>query len=239
MVNTFVLTTTSFDPDFSKNAVMLDKRRLGKQRVEALQILNILNDIEYISKTLCGIEPPSQVTLDENKLSARARAEKFKERCDWVKTIRTRYHASQVRYFCTDKVYTTEKGARKVSTGFWSHPVVRMWVGYTKALEAYINACIYEWTRRGYKNTMDVYPSSEYCQPWWRESQLSPVLISHICSLKRKEPMSYENLTLPSILDEWNEYGYSWVPNLSVDILEKLFQNLYLHPSLTTVAVTK
>lgn len=38
-----------------------------------------------------------------------------------------------------------------------NHPAVSMWRGYENALSAYYNACVQEWCRRGYKNTMPLH----------------------------------------------------------------------------------
>jgi hypothetical protein len=85
---------------------VLDYRRLGKQRVECLQIINIL----------------------ENKSKGR---------------------------------------------GFYSHPAVKMWMGYTDALKEYTNICIDEWISRGYKNNMVKYELSEnYEYPWWLGNEI-------------------------------------------------------------------
>lgn len=35
-----------------------------------------------------------------------------------------------------------------------NHPAVKMWKGYENALTHYMNLCIDEWIRRGFKNTM-------------------------------------------------------------------------------------
>lgn len=75
-------------PSFVMSAQVLDNKRLGKQRVEAFQIL----------KAITG-----------------------------------------------------------QSTGWINHPATQMWVGYENALKLYINYCIREWTKRGFKNTMDTY----------------------------------------------------------------------------------
>lgn len=41
------------------------------------------------------------------------------------------------------------------STSKWkNHPAVRMWKGYEKALQRYLNLMIDQWVYRGYKNTM-------------------------------------------------------------------------------------
>jgi len=83
-------------PSFDKSAKVLDYRRLGKQRLEAYQIL----------RTITG-----------------------------------------------------------QSDGWKNHPIVKMWAGYPSALKAYLNACIKEWKKRGYKNTMKTYRVSKHKLP--------------------------------------------------------------------------
>ena len=72
-------------PSFYDSVRCLDNKRLGKQRVEALQILKALYIPDY---------------------------------------------------------------------GWRHHPCVKMWNGYTQALEMYMDICIEEWIERGFKNTM-------------------------------------------------------------------------------------
>lgn len=72
-------------PGFYDSVRCLDNKRLGKQRVEALQILKALYIPDY---------------------------------------------------------------------GWRHHPCVKMWNGYTQALEMYMDICIEEWIKRGFKNTM-------------------------------------------------------------------------------------
>ena len=88
-------------PNFRKSAEVLDYRRLGKQRVEAMQILNILE-------------------------------------------------------------------GRTKSKSWKNHPATKMWMHYTDALKEYANACIEEWIKRGYKNTMKLYEVPAIINyPWW------------------------------------------------------------------------
>ena len=70
---------------FYKSVQCLDNKRLGKQRVEALQILKALYIPDY---------------------------------------------------------------------GWRHHPCVKMWDTYAQALEMYMDVCIEEWIKRGFKNTM-------------------------------------------------------------------------------------
>jgi hypothetical protein len=80
------------------SAACLDRQRLGKQRVEAFQILRVL---------------------------------------------------------------------RGDTKGWRNHPAVRMWIGCEDALTVYMNACISEWVRRGFKNTMALQPYFPVVLPPW------------------------------------------------------------------------
>lgn len=107
--------------DFSESVKCLDYRRLGKQRVEAMQILNALKDPNY---------------------------------------------------------------------GWQNHPAVKMWRGYEGALKAYMNICIKEWLRRGYKNNMELarVPKSVKYPPWFGNEKFHA---SHRSNLLRKDPEWY------------------------------------------------
>jgi hypothetical protein len=108
-------------PDFNASAACLDNKRLGKQRVECLQILNALN---------------------------------------------------------------------KKSKGWTNHPATVMWTGHTIALQNYMAACITEWIRRGFNNTMPVpipYPLTSL-PAWFGDDRLHS---SHRSNLLRKDPNHY------------------------------------------------
>jgi len=110
-------------PDFDQSARSLDNRRLGKQRVEALTILNILE-------------------------------------------------------------------GRTSGKGWRNHPAVLMWRGCEEALKLYLNACLAEWKRRGFKNNIkSKRVKKEIVWPWWlgREEFHS----SHRANLLRKYPEFY------------------------------------------------
>lgn len=72
-----------------------------------------------------------------------------------------------------------------------NHPLVLMWEGYELALSKYMNCCIDEWKRRGYRNTMVkvalngleiTYP------PWFGDNKFH---MSHRSNLLRKDPEWY------------------------------------------------
>jgi hypothetical protein len=117
-------------PDFHASASTLDRLRLGKQRVEAMQIL----------RTITG-----------------------------------------------------------QSTGWRSHPAVRMWQGYPQALASYGLAVCEVWRERGYFDT-----AADFFDDWlmanglpWSDSLLPPWLslpafhASHRSNLLRKSPEHY------------------------------------------------
>lgn len=108
-------------PDFARSAACLDPRRLGKQRVEAFQILRTL---------------------------------------------------------------------RGETRGWANHPAVRMWRGHEAALGAYMDACIDEWTRRGYRNGMTRAAPEAWTPPAWLGDEAFHA--SHRANLLRKAPEWYE-----------------------------------------------
>ena len=52
--------------------------------------------------------------------------------------------------------------------GWIHHPITKMWEGHEDALGVYMNACIDEWERRGFRNNMLRYnPLPNYSIPTW------------------------------------------------------------------------
>lgn len=121
-------------PDFAQSAAVLDYRRLGKQRVEAWQILRSITQGDY--------------------------------------------------------------------PNWRHHPAVKMWQGYPDALTAYMNACIYEWIRRGYRNTMQIHhvlPSYQV-PPWLGDPAFHS---AHRAALLFKDP------------DYYSQFSWSETPQLA------------------------
>lgn len=126
-------------PSFEESAKCLDYRRLGKQRVEAQQLINAIQD-------------PTK---------------------GWAK-----------------------------------HPAAKMWEGYIEALYCYRNACILEWIRRGYKNSMEygVVTHPKKSPPWLGDKAFHD---SHKSNLLRKDPKYYGKF-------DWNvpdDLPYIWPTN--------------------------
>ena len=92
--------------------------------------------------------------------------------------------------------------------GGWSnHPATAMWEGYETALMAYTDACIREWIRRGYENTMPLMLNP--VAPYFLDIQMPPWLgcsrfhASHRAALLHKDP-------------EWySQFGWTEEPELN------------------------
>ena len=134
---------------FAMSAACLDAKRLGKQRVEAWQILQALRDPSY---------------------------------------------------------------------GWQSHPAVKMWRGYERALASYGLAICDEWLSRGYKDTMrakflDCLPPSAPtpAMPSWLGSPTFHA--SHRAALLYKDPKYYSRFgwtELPAVPDAKGSLPYVW-----------------------------
>jgi len=109
-------------PDFEESIRCLDYRRLGKQRVEAKQILNILLE-------------------------------------------------------------------RTIIKGWRNHPAVLMWKHYEESLKLYMNTCIKEWIKQGYRNTMELEEVSYIEYPYWLGNE--EFHASHRSNLLRKDNKYY------------------------------------------------
>lgn len=194
MVNTFLVTA-----DFSESARYLDRQRLGKQRVEAYQILNVCSDLRWLGNHY-GIPFPT------NNIRS------------WIQEIARRYKKSDQRLYQTSSnvmVMTKEESIsflkktkgkwasnlkwpikignhqihpddRLITLGWCYHPIVQMWIGFEDSLKLYINAHIDEFVRRGYNNNMKKYlvdPSVQ--RPKWT---FDPIMYdNHRGALLQKE----------------------------------------------------
>lgn len=158
MVNTFLVCS-----DFRENARQLNSSRLGKQRVEAFQILTLIENLRLLSELF---QDPPLSPLFTTDLSI-----EFKR---WIARIVSTYKSLNFQMVLRRGIFykylpeQVEPGDRLIKMGFANHPCVRSWYGYETALKSYINACIEEWISRGYKNTMTIYDiPSDYPRPSW------------------------------------------------------------------------
>lgn len=191
MVNTFLVYS-----DYEKSASCLDRARLGKQRVEAYQILCLCQDLTFLGQKQGDPLPET-----------RGRA-----RYDWVRRVAKRYKNSEIRYLVrnvdpeginrtlypiptsianqipvgskrgkkdivleleNDGKFVIFPNDRVMKLGFCYHPAVLQWLGFEDSLKLYINAHIREFLARGYTNNMVLYTTfpSEVKHPDWVYSE--------------------------------------------------------------------
>lgn len=90
-----------------------------------------------------------------------------------------------------------------LKSGWSNHPAVKMWRGHEDFLKLYMNACIAEWIRRGFKNTMKQMDVSTPIEPkWWG----SKIHTTHRAALLSKNIEWYSQFG-------WEEYpviDYFW-----------------------------
>lgn len=199
MVNTFLVCT-----DYKESASYLDRQRLGKQRVEAYQILCLIEDLMYLSKRY-------KRPLPENP-------SKWKE---WVRSIVKIYKKKDYKFtvengqYCKNDSSITKfdlyEGERLVSLGFVYHPAVLMWIKWPDALKLYINAHIEVWIERGYKNNMRIYDmeDNEVEHPPWiynddfHQNHRGALIKKEI---DRNEPKHYRKISIFKKAPKWKEY---------------------------------
>jgi len=249
MVNTFLV-----DKDFRVSASKLDRQRLGKQRVEAQQILSILEKLTFLADFF-SIEKINRIASKE-------------DRTKWVKHVVSTYKNSGIKaillrgnliilylnnlprkiksknrlFFDNDgmayevngnKIISSDKwenyilpGETLITTGFMNHPAVIMWLGYEEALKDYINAHIEVWISRGYNNTMATYSvSSKYDRPPWTYSD--SVIADFRASLLHREIERRE----PAWYMRQDDFISSWTKFISEFklIVDRLPINWYLY----------
>lgn len=159
MVNTFLPYKS-----FKKTAESLDRARLGKQRVEAYQILNLCVYLRALGDAY-NLEFPN--TLRSKKEYIKEVHNQFKRENQWVimsddGTLRFYEKDDEILCNCEKKdqvkdVLCLTSLEKVVTLGFCKHPMVLAWIGFEDALKEYIDACISAWTSRGYKNNMMTY----------------------------------------------------------------------------------
>jgi hypothetical protein len=199
MVNTFFVV----EDDPKASAACLDRQRLGKQRVEAYQILNNLDDLRFLADYL-GLEP-FPVGVDYPK----------DVREQWVQSVMAVVKRDlKAKYIHVDTSSSSTKNKDKrvannltlynvkpnissgyiIGMGFKTHPCVTMWLGFETGLCYYINAHIDEWLSRGYKNNMATYPEAEAIFPsWCRDSEVIDSFRANLMAkeIERFEPLHY------------------------------------------------
>jgi len=217
MVNTFII-----DSDIETSFKKLNWQRLGKQRVEAFQILNVLIDAIFISRNLGWELQPQGITIEDDI-----------KREKWFNETFTKYKNYVKVHGCL-----TRSDNRIIKAGWSSHPAVLMWIGYEEALMDYINLCIEEWIRRGYVNNMNKYNISyPVLYPWWASN--ITFINSCITALLRKEKIRNEkkwywdmNEFATIYQTHWYNTGYFWTSKLSIGYRSDVFHNKFINENI-------
>lgn len=136
--------------DFEDSVASLDRQRLGKQRVETLQIMQTLLGVKVGNTTrqeptgnfryVCFDDDGS--VIDDISASEIERLISLGYDYDEVPITRT-VHNPQGHW----SIHVNSSG------GWANHPAVRMWRGFEWLLMQYQIETCKEWTRRGYKDT--------------------------------------------------------------------------------------
>ena len=177
---------------------------MGKQRVEAYQILCLVEDLTYLSNRYKKLIPENPQGWKE-----------------WVRKIARIYKGKDYKFIVEDGKYikvekeTSRKecgeGQRLVSLGFVYHPAVLMWILWPEALKLYINSHIEVWVENGYKNNMKTYEieaDKVEHPPWTYDDDF---LKNHRGALLQKEldrdePSHYQEINIFTEAPEWKDY---------------------------------
>lgn len=118
---------------FIETAKILDPKRLGKQRVEASQLINIIEN---------------KIKLDddyEDRIQAKKIVSEFEDKPDkWPYKI---------------EFEKFKKRLKRV--GFRNHPAVKQWTPYVESLKLYFNVMVKQWVLKGYNNNYSPYKINE------------------------------------------------------------------------------
>ena len=231
MVTTFV--TALVSPTrcgravFEQSARDLDYKRIGKQRVEAMQILHILVGIRICAMFYQRVFDPTHETVESY---TRSIVQLFKQR-PFLLIIDNDCQ----NYTIYDAVPDGDKfpaplGHWIFRPGYANHPAVRMWFGYEDALKEYTNVMIENFISRGYKNNMHRYtlPCQIDYPPWLSD----PLTVgTHRAALLKKDPVFYGPIfgSLDQIVQEYN-LAHLAPPTLYQEILNPEAKTSYWWP---------
>jgi hypothetical protein len=160
MVNSFILCS-----DFALSATMIDRQRLGKQRLEGKQLIEAVYKVHFASSFIqsLGYKLPRDTELLH---LVRYIIDTYKS-LNCVHYFHYVYENDHIK----DIAFTEQPvspDCKQVKFAWCNHPCTRMWYYHIDALKAYVNSIIQEWIRRGYNNTMKMYYTNQtYERPWW------------------------------------------------------------------------
>ncbi len=184
--------------DFERSAAVLDRQRLGKQRVETLQIFQALTGRRVVNTfKMVDTGKTRRVYIGEDELSY---GDDLDESMFELRPVMKKIDLPQ-----------SEWRIEHTSVGWSNHPATRMWASEGTALLDYQAAICNEWTGRGYIDTclektefvfLDAvnYMSMGFNGPIWLGRE--DFHASHRANLLRKDPEHY------------GQFGWTEDPNL-------------------------
>jgi hypothetical protein len=193
-----MVTTFLVEYNFLASARKLDRQRLGKQRVEAFQLLNNCLDLYYIAQFLNVGSASSKYKWIRAVASAyKQQNYVFLYRQGTYYQIPKECHLPKTLPSTVDGI-TYQPGDRVIRLGFVYHPATEAWLGYENALKEYINAHIQAFVERGYQNNMATYQiEGEIIYPPWSRQESTLEFFRYSLAQKeqtRNEPAWYRNM---------------------------------------------
>lgn len=177
-------------PNFKASARVLDTKRLGKQRVENLQIMSALLGLKLENTHRLKVTGSKIFYYDSEGFEV--------EELD----LEPDKHYTRVMEPTHRRVDTSVEEwviVEAKNPGWVNHPVTRMWRGYEWALLQYQQDIVKEWEARGHRDTCFLKTfmlyfhdisreSSEEMPPWFGDRRFHK---SHKSNLKRKNSEYY------------------------------------------------
>lgn len=185
---------------FASSVSVLDTLRLGKQRVEAMQLVII-----YEQQKLRHFNPGIFCKVRDIYNNQR---ELFKELMYVYLQDMNEIALFNFLDKFTDVVNETYL---ELNIPWENHSASVMWRGYSDALKLYYNTTINEWIKRGYINNMPIIKTNTPNFPYWINNE--EFHASHRSNLLRKDPEHYAKFgwTEPDDLPYcWPKSKHEW-----------------------------
>lgn len=177
-------------PNFKASAFALDSKRLGKQRVENMQIMSAILSLK-LENTYKMVQTGSKIFYyDEFDFEV--------DELDLEPNVEYK-RVMEPTYKRVERPYEDWVVVEVKNPGWENHPVTRMWRGYEWALLNYQKAVVDEWESRGHHDTCFLKTFTLYFHDLSRVStnDLPPwfgsraVHRAHKSNLIRKDPKYY------------------------------------------------
>lgn len=207
MVNTF---WTDVNP--RKTFRALDRKRLVKQVLEAVQLINVIGDIHWLAE---HYQLPLEKWQDLSLIRRTYLDDDYKLVCDKMYGWSHSHLGYEGDSDSEDvdvqgrrlilRTQGTNEHQRVSKCGYWNHPATKMWLFHLPALMCYFNLARSELVWRGTQHKYPPIRNLSTLIQWPRWCADPNVIESHRSSLVNKEPQYYLPKFGPLV---WN--GYIW-----------------------------